>query len=162
MKAELNKSVKLYRKRYIPDELICLEEDELIFMDEEVIVTKWKVLKPRCDFMYGSSCYYLKKGFKVSRIYDQNLKLLYHYCDIVRCREDGNSLIFEDLLADVVVYNDGFVKVLDIGEIASALNDGLITAEHAKEALVRLDELLDIIYTGRFPDLTGILNTYSC
>ena len=47
---------------------------------------------------------------------------MYWYCDIVDYdfQEDTNSLIVTDLLADVVVYPDGFTKVLDLDELALA------------------------------------------
>ena len=48
---------------------------------------------------------------------------MYWYFDIVEYDYDkeNNSLTSLDLLADVIVYPDGFVKVLDLDELAEAL-----------------------------------------
>ena len=36
----------LYRKRYIPLEVKSLNDDEILFADDEIIVTKWNTFKP--------------------------------------------------------------------------------------------------------------------
>lgn len=151
----MEKELKLYRKRFIPEEIIFLKDDKILYFDEDVIITKWNVLKPRKDFERGYSCYFLKKGFKVSKFIDKEGNLFYYYCDIIETNyiEEENTFIFMDLLADVIVYENGFVKVVDIGEITDALNQNLITLELAKSALKYLDELLTIIYAENFKNL---------
>ena len=76
---------------------------------------------------------------------------MYYYCDIIDVSrdEDDGSYIISDLLADVIVYKNGAVKVVDLEEIADALDMGLIDCDLAKKALRRLSELLGIIYTKR-------------
>lgn len=140
--------VQLYRKRFIPDEVVFLKDDIILEMDEDKIITKWNTLKPRNDFARGCSYYYLKKGYKISKIIDKFGDLVYYYCDIIDINfvEEKNAYIFTDLLADVIVYEDGTVRVVDLAEIAEALDQSLITQELAKKALRILDELLNIIY----------------
>jgi hypothetical protein len=146
---------KLYRRRFIPDELVELKDDEILRLDDEVLLTRWKTLKPRKDFSGGVSCTFFDKGWKVSRIMDNQGNCLYTYCDIVEVIKDGNGefILINDLLVDVIVYEDGFVKVLDMAEIAEALDEHLITVETAKKALRLLDDLLGVIYSGKFGDL---------
>ena len=55
-----------------------------------------------------------------------------------------------DLLADVIVYPDGFVKVVDLDELVTALNDKLISEDTLKASLRSLNSLLEIIYAGDF------------
>lgn len=155
----MEKEIKLYRKRFIPEETVFLKDDKILYSDENVIVTKWNVLKPRNDFEKGYSCYFLKKGFKISKFIDKDGKLFYYYCDIIETEyvNEENTFIFMDLLADIIVYENGFVKVVDIGEITDALNKHLIDIELAKSALKRLDELLTIIYAG---DLKKLIKNY--
>lgn len=155
----MEKEIKLYRKRFIPEETVFLKDDKILYFDENIIVTKWNVLKPRKDFERGYSCYFLKKGFKISKFIDKEGKLFYYYCDIIETEyvKKENTFIFIDLLADVIVYENGFVKVVDIGEITDALNKHLIDIELAKNALKRLDELLTIIYAG---DLKELIKNY--
>ncbi|MDD3570853.1 MAG: DUF402 domain-containing protein [Lachnospiraceae bacterium] len=143
-------SIKLYRKRFIPEEIVFLKDDVILEADEDNIITKWDTLKPREDFVSGYSYYYLKKGYKISKLIDGNGELVYYYCDIIDVNFDNseNSYIFTDLLADVIVYEDGRVKVVDLAEIAEALDRNLITQELAKKALRILDELLNIIYNS--------------
>ncbi|ROR25699.1 uncharacterized protein DUF402 [Mobilisporobacter senegalensis] len=154
--------INLYRRRFIPNETIHLKDDKILFLDEDLIITKWNTLKPRKDIARGISAYFLKKGIKVSKIYDEEGNLVYWYCDIIDTIIDlkNHSIIFNDLLADVVIYENGFVKVLDIGEIADAVEQNLIDGPTALKALYTLDTLLDIIYTDRFYTLQKYINDY--
>ena len=85
--------------------------------------------------------------------------LIYWYCDIVDYdrNEEKNELIVTDLLADVIVMPDGFVKVVDLDELVTALNGGLITQEMLLQSISRLDKLLKIIYEGNFNTLTDYI-----
>ncbi|MCD8038085.1 MAG: DUF402 domain-containing protein [Lachnospiraceae bacterium] len=147
----------IYRKRLIPNECILLKDDTVLEANDEIIVTKWKTLKPRRDFHHGYSCYFLKAGYKVSKFYRENGSLLYWYCDIVDYSfdEKENALIVTDLLADVVIYPDGYIKVLDIGELAIALQKNLCEPKLVASALIRLDRLLTIIYEDKFDTLSS-------
>lgn len=142
----------LYRKRIIPDECIALKDDEILYIDEEIIVTKWSVLKPRSDFHHGYSCYFLNKNIKVSKFMKENGDLHYWYCDIIEYTfdEKANSYTFTDLLADVIIYPDEKVKVVDLDEIAVALERGLLSDRELVIALRTLDSLLNTIYSGDF------------
>ena len=42
-------NITLYRKRLIPDELVHLKDDVVLYHDDTVIITKWKTIKPRKD-----------------------------------------------------------------------------------------------------------------
>lgn len=145
----------LYRKRIMPDECIHLKDDVIIKCTEDIIITKWNALKPKKDLHHGYSCYFLKEGFKVSKFLHEDDSLLYWYCDIVEYTHDSkkHSLISLDLLADVIVYPDGFVKVVDIDELAVALDSGALSEELLKKSLLRLNHLLEIIYRGEFNTL---------
>lgn len=149
--------LKIYRKRMIPDECILLKDDVILDVTDDIIVTSWKTLKPRRDFHHGYSCYYLKPGYKISKFYREDNTLLYWYCDIVDYdyRKEDNSLIVTDLLADVVIYPDGYIKVLDIDELAIALEKKLCSPEIVTQALRKLDGLLNIIYDDKFETLSS-------
>lgn len=54
---------------------------------------------------------------------------------------------------DVVLKNDGQVRILDADELADALEQGLIDQETACLALRRLHDLLSCIYSGDFSTL---------
>ena len=41
----------LYRKRLIPEECVLLKDDVILYMDDNVIVTKWVTLKPLGTYM---------------------------------------------------------------------------------------------------------------
>ena len=41
--------------------------------------------------------------------------------------EETDTYIVTDLLADVIVYPDGFVKVVDLDELGEALEKGLLS-----------------------------------
>lgn len=145
----------LYRKRIVPDECVRLKDDIILYCDEDVILTKWNALHPKRDLHHGYSCYFLKEGLKLSKFYCKDNSLLCWYCDIVEYdyRSENNSLVSLDLLADVVVTPDGFVKVMDLDELADSMEQGTLSEELLKKCLVRLNKLLQIIYSGNFHTL---------
>ncbi len=146
---------KLYRKRFMPNEMVHLKDDIILYRNEDILVTKWKVLHPKAAFTHGVSCYYLKDGYKISKFLNEKNELVYYYCDIIdtEFREAENAFIFTDLLADVIIYETGLVKVVDLAEIADALEEKIIGEQEVKMGLRRLDALLEIIYRGGFPEL---------
>ena len=150
----------LYRKRIIPQECILLKDDIILSCDEEHIITSWNALHPKKDLHHGWSCYFLKEGFKVSKFCKEDGTLMYWYCDIVDFDYNStqNTLIVTDLLADVIVYPDGFVKVVDIDELVTALNNNDISLDTLKSSLLTLDKLLNIIYHGEFSKLQHLLD----
>ncbi|HBA48918.1 MAG TPA: DUF402 domain-containing protein [Lachnospiraceae bacterium] len=152
----------LYRKRLIPDECILLKDDILLYRDEDILVTKWNTIRPKKDLHHGMSCYFLKKGIKVSKFCDEADRLLYWYCDIISHTWDPetDTYVFTDLLADVLVYPDGFVKVLDLDELADATAEGLLTEVQLEKSLRRTNWLLELIYSGRFGELQKYITDY--
>lgn len=153
----------LYRKRLIPSECVLLKDDKILFYDGSILVTCWKALKPKPDLHHGRSVCYLDRGYKISEFYDKDNNLLYTYCDIIK--QDltpDNALIITDLLADVIVYPDGRVKVVDIDEFVEALNEGSLPLEDLKSALLSLSSLLEIIYDGRLLELKKPFDLKEC
>ena len=151
---------KLYRRRLIPAECILLKDDIILEQNDEIIVTKWNTLNPKSAFSHGCSCYFLKEGFKVSKMYREDGSLLYYYCDIIEhtCDPEEASLTVTDLLADVILYPDGRMKVVDLDELAEAMERNLITKEQMTSCLRSLDHLLSLIYRDKFDKLLARLN----
>lgn len=151
--------MKLYRKRIIPEECILLEDDIVLYRDQEVIITKWNTIRPKKTLHHGYSCYFLERGFKVSKFYDHDSNLISWYCDIISHTYDeaADTYVFTDLLVDVIVYPDGFVRVVDLNELADAARDGLLSAEQMQLALRRTDKLLSLIYKGLSQSCRNIL-----
>lgn len=149
----------LYRKRLIPEECIPLKDDTILYMDDNIIVTKWVTLKPRKDFHHGYSCYFLKDGYKVSRFLAEDDSLVYWYCDIVTYLPDraNNTLTVVDLLADVIVKPDGKMNVIDIDELCEAKEKLLINDEQFFLSVKQLGALIKRIQDGKFGELTDIL-----
>ena len=118
------------------------------------------MLTPRHDFTHGASCYFIKDGFKVSKFLDDNNNLLYWYCDIIETEIDDKkeNYTFNDLLIDVIVYSNGFVKVVDLDEVGKALKENIITTDLIIKATERVDKLLNIIYNGKFNEYTKYID----
>ena len=156
------KTPELYRKRLIPAQNIPLKDDTILFSSDEIIVTKWTTINPKTEFNHGTSCYFFKEGIKVSKFYRADNSLLYWYCDIVDYQYDEllNRLTVVDLLADVLIYPDGTVKVVDLDEMADALGQGIISPELLQQGLYRLNNLLTRIYSGNFTALQNILEEH--
>lgn len=149
--------LKIYRKRMIPDECTLLRDDIILERTDDTVITKWNTLKPRRDFHHGYSCYFLKLGYKISKFYREDNTFLYWYCDIVdySYQEREDALIVTDLLADVVIYPDGYLKVLDVNELAIALEKHLCDPQVIIQALRKLDALLNLIYDDKFDTLSS-------
>lgn len=161
----------LFRKRLIPEECICLKDDEILHFSTEdcILVTKWHALKPKKELHHGYSCYFWDKGFKISKFYRENGELLYWYCDIIdvdypmsgsSAGTTAKDFISTDLLADVIIYPDGFVKVVDLDELTIAFENGSLSIELLKAALNRLSVLLNLIYSGEFSKYQQYLEQY--
>lgn len=165
----------LFRKRIIPEECICLKDDQILHFseDDHILVTKWHALKPKKDLHHGYSVYFWDQGFKLSKFYGENGALLYWYCDIIDVEypcsllpdltsHNSTSTYFvaTDLLADVIIYPDGFVKVVDLDELAVAFENGTLTPNLLKTALTRLNDLLNLIYSGKFQKYEQFLERY--
>ncbi len=153
-------NLRLYRKRIIPDECILLGDDIILRADQEVILTRWNTIRPKKTLHHGCSCYFLERGYKVSKFYDYDGKLISWYCDIIEhsYNKEENSYTFTDLLVDVIVYPDGSVRVDDLDELADAARDRLITEDQLQYALRKTDKLLSLIYKGAFGKLQKYLD----
>lgn len=151
----------IYRRRLIPAERILLKDDIIVEQNDEFIVTKWNTIRPKPGFSHGCSCYFLREGIKISKIYRADHSLLYWYCDIVDYSFDpaDSSLTVTDLLADVILYPDGRMEVVDLDELAEAMERGLITKEQMTTCLRNLNHLLTVIYRDKFDRLQSRLNS---
>jgi len=149
----------LYRRRYIPDEKVCLKSDIILHYDDQILLTEWKTIRPRSDFNRGVSCCFFESGIKISKFFKDDM-LIYHYIDIVETHisRELNEIVLNDLLIDVIVENDGYVKVLDLDQVPRAVEQGLITTKQAMSAMKITAWLLDIIYKGRFSELLEVFD----
>ena len=148
----------LIRKRLIPLETLRLEKDVVIHRSERLLVTQWTTIKPKKELHHGASCFLLKEGWKVSRFIDHQGKLICWDCDIIATEYDADTdtFTFTDLLADVLIYPSGLIKVVDLDELAEAVEKKLITTEQLLDSLRKLDALLQLIYDGALlPALEG-------
>ena len=152
--------MKIYRKRYIPNEIVDISGDEVVLKKDGLIVTRWLPIKPRKDISSGISYTMLDYGWKISKIYDKDDKLLYWYCDIIDYDvkiENGEEIyILIDLLVDIKVYDDGSYEVLDVDELNDAFEKGLIDFSQKEDAERKLNELLKLIKNGNFPPVEEI------
>jgi predicted RNA-binding protein associated with RNAse of E/G family len=138
----------LYRKRFIPDECIELKDDIILERNDSIIVTKWSTIHKRCDISHGYSCYYLDRGYKISKFLKEDGSLFCWYCDIITYDfdEKSNKLLVIDLLADVKIYPDGLIKVVDLDELSEAFEKRLIDETLLKKSLLTLNRLLNEVY----------------
>ncbi|MBR4671056.1 MAG: DUF402 domain-containing protein [Butyrivibrio sp.] len=145
----------LYRKRFIPAETIKLKDDVILECSDSILVTKWKALGKAHDFSHGYSCLYLKEGYKVSKFLKPDGSLCCWYCDIVTYdyNKSDNILTTIDLLADVIIYPDGKMKVADLDELSEAFEKKLIDESLLKKSLLSLNRLLDEIYKNGMDNL---------
>ena len=104
----------------------------------------------------------MDENIKISKVMDKDGKLVYWYCDIIETihNRDENSYIFCDLLIDVLVYENGETKVIDLDELGDALERGSITKEQMVLALRAANRLLSIIYKNDFSKYQKLIESY--
>lgn len=149
-------NLKLFRRRFIPEEIVELKDDKILSMDKNnnIIITKWNVLKPRNDIDHGISAYFINDGIKVSKIFNSDGDLVYWYCDIIETIHDNNTYTFNDLLIDIIIHPDGKVEVVDMDEFADVMENGILTNHTIAKALRCANSLLKDIYSGNFGKYT--------
>lgn len=131
----------LYRKRLIPNECIRLDQDEILLHKEQLLVTRWNTIRPKKDLDHGISCFLLDKGWKISQFINREDQLICWYCDIIDWSYDSDTdtYVFTDLLADVLIYPSGQIRVVDLDEIADAMEQGLLDQTQLCLCMRRLD-----------------------
>lgn len=144
---------KLFRVRYLPFEIVELSSDRILFRDSSYLITSWEPIRPRADIKSGISCIFLNEGWKINAIRDNQDRIIYWYCDIIDIRFDlkEDAVYFHDLLVDIVIREDRSLEVLDLDELATAYDNGLITKEQLLLALHRCNSLLRMIYNTDVP-----------
>lgn len=149
-------NLKLFRRRFIPEEIVELKDDKILSMDKNnnIIITKWNVLKPRNDIDHGISAYFINDGIKVSKIFNSDGNLVYWYCDIIETVHNNNTYTFNDLLIDIIIHPDGKVEVVDMDEFADVMENGILTNHTIAKALRCANSLLKDIYSGNFGKYT--------
>ncbi len=154
----------IFRIRYIPSETVDISGDKLLYRDHEVLVTAWEPIRPRTDFQHGMSCLFLLEGVKVSRFMNAAGETLYWYVDIVDIRHDAQTDTFRlhDLLADVRIWPDGRMEIIDLDELADALEQNLIGEAQAIMALRTLNRLLADIGNGVQPQKAARWMNQAC
>lgn len=148
--------IKLYRMRHIPAEKLLLTGDEILYLDDTCLITRWNTIKPRKDFASGISLFDFQKHWKITRVAKADGSLYHWYCDIMNMHivrnvgADFSTYTMEDLLIDITVAADGTVRILDLDEAADAFTQGLISNEDLTLALRAANELLRLIEHGGF------------
>ena len=150
---ELNfDNIELWRKRYYPDEEVNISGDKILYLDDDLLVTSWVPIKPRDDMARGVSFWFLKKGWKISKLYDLEGKFIHYYCDICRYEvEPGKKYRMIDLLADVIVEQSMTYKVVDMEELVGMLEDHTLPPKEFMISIKNLTTLLEAINSGEFP-----------
>ncbi len=151
----------ILRKRLIPDEEILLTDDEYLYSDEDMIITRWKAFTEHDDLSGGISIYYLKKNIKFSAIFSHG-EFNRYYIDTIEYtwNEDRTVLTALDLLADVVYFKDGNFRILDLDELAETLENGQISKELAAKSLKATHEIYYKIVAGEIEELAAPLKPY--
>lgn len=144
---------RIYRKRYIPDEIVDISDDKMLRFENNILVTKWNTIKPRNDFSWGVSFAYLEEGYKISRFYNEKDEFLFWYIDFVEAHWNQNSdeLTLIDLLVDVKIFPDGSWRVLDREELEDCKEKEKITLEQYKKALRSLEKIINMLEKKIFP-----------
>ena len=134
------------RKRFIPAEEVDISGDEVLYQDNELILTRWLPIKARNDLGWGFSYIYIPEHYKISAFFDRKGNFKYWYCDIIKTEYDAeqNKFVFIDLLIDVVIEPGGSLRVLDEDELQEAFLRGLIDGGDVRLAIETKDKILQM------------------
>ena len=156
------KLATLYRKRLVPMECVELKDDVIVYQDADRIVTIWNTLKPKKEFSHGISYYVMNEGIKVSKFYRDDNSLTYIYVDIIdtEYNREEDKFIFTDLIADVIVNENGNYRVVDLDELADAFKTNIISKDFIVASLHRLNNLLLSIYNGNFEEYVRFIERF--
>ena len=156
------KLATLYRKRLVPMECVELKDDVIVYQDADRIVTIWNTLKPKKEFSHGISYYVMNEGIKVSKFYRDDNSLTYIYVDIIdtEYNREEDKFIFTDLIADVIVNENGNYRVVDLDELADAFKTNIISKDFIVASLHRLNNLLLSIYNGSFEEYVRFIERF--
>ena len=116
----------------------------------------WRIEKRRRELLiqFRDLLYSVASSVSVGRSMTQALEESLNFWNGMY---DENDLIITDLLADVIVYPDGFVQVLDLDELCDAKEKGLITVDEFFLSIKQLGSLLDTIYSGHLEQFASSL-----
>jgi predicted RNA-binding protein associated with RNAse of E/G family len=146
---------KRYKKKLFPPAIIDISSDILYFFNKELMVTGWapEVDDPTEGVASVISFIFLEKGFQISKKFDKNNTFLYWYCDIIDVESDQENNIYTitDLVVDVVVYPDNYVRIIDLDELANLIEQDGLDKKLLLKALRNLDNLLLEIDRKNFP-----------
>lgn len=153
---------RILRKRMIPDEVVDISGDELLFWGEHGMITRWRPIRPRKDIGWGISYTSFQEHYKISAFYDKQGNFLYWYCDVVSVflDEATDTLLIKDLLLDVRWIPGEDPEVLDRDELSFAREQGLVTEEECKLAEATVERLLAGIQGLCFPPPRCCLQDY--
>lgn len=143
-------------------ECVELKDDVIVYQDADRIVTIWNTLKPKKEFSHGISYYVMNEGIKVSKFYRDDNSLTYIYVDIIdtEYNKEEDKFIFTDLIADVIVNEDGNYRVVDLDELADAFKSDIISKDYLVASLNRLNNLLLSIYSGSFKEYVKFIERF--
>ncbi len=143
-------------------ECVELKDDVIVYQDADRIVTVWNTLKPKKEFSHGISYYVMNEGIKVSKFYRDDNSLTYIYVDIIdtEYNKEEDKFIFTDLIADVIVNEDGNYRVVDLDELADAFKSDIISKDYLVASLNRLNNLLLSIYSGSFKEYVKFIERF--
>ncbi len=69
--------------------------------------------------------YFVRKGYTISKVFHRSGEFLYYYCDVMEMRQTGRlRYLMIDLLLDMIIYPDGRYHLIDVDELATAVEKG--------------------------------------
>lgn len=166
MAAVCMETITLIYKR-LPDRINHFQQ-ELLYADEEVIVTSQRI-KPSSPIVQNgetvlgdnfTAVWFVFTGvwYDIGKIYNLNNEWRGYYCDImkpVKRRVDvaGKPNYFEitDLFLDLWINPDGSYEIQDEDEFEAAVQDGVINTELGEKARDVLNALIAEVEAGKFP-----------
>lgn len=144
---------KLLKHKLVPPSSEDISGDEVLYFDLDFLVTRWKPAKSNMNIGAAVSLLCVKSGVQISKKYNREGKFVYYYCDMVKTHWDPETETFEvtDLIADLIVFPDSELRLIDLEEFQEAYQSKVIDTEEFEFTKKCLLDITDKVICGNFP-----------
>ncbi len=149
----MTKAMKIFKQKFIPEKIYDISDDEVIFFNNEFMITSWEATNSEMGVKKALSLTSFSNGYQISKKFNKENEFMYWYCDIVKAWHDRekNEIWIQDLIADVILFPDKALQVIDLPELVEARKNGLITEVLFQECHKSILSLVSSVIHGNFP-----------
>ncbi|PIQ25588.1 hypothetical protein COW36_21330 [bacterium (Candidatus Blackallbacteria) CG17_big_fil_post_rev_8_21_14_2_50_48_46] len=148
----MTSQLPIRKQKLHPVREVNLSGDTWLHQDEHLCVSYWHLPRTESDQVaHTLTLTIFDEAIQIHSKHNAAGERLYWYCDLLEVKRDEGGWHLTDLLLDVVVFPDGSTRMLDLGELAEALEEGGIHPQQAAQALRLAETIQDWANQNAFP-----------